>query len=253
MVLWGTAAVLGFATAAWVLSVVRGNATVADRAWGLTFVVLAWTYVATGPSVTARSVLAAALVTVWGLRLAVHLTLRDWGQGEDWRQREQRQRTRNFSWTSLLTVFWFQASGAVLVGLPLLAAVREGQPSSLGWLDGAGVAVWATGFLLEAVADLQLARFSSQPDNRGRVLDAGLWRYSRHPNYFGDAVMWWGLGLLGLAAGAWWALVGPATMLVILLRFSGVAVMEPHLQATRGAAHADYVARTSAFVPRPPR
>jgi steroid 5-alpha reductase family enzyme len=130
-----------------------------------------------------------------------------------------------------------------------LAALRGG---ALGWLDGAAVAAWLTGFAFETVGDLQLRRFRADPANRGRALDTGLWRYTRHPNYFGDALLWWGLGLLGVAAGAPWTLFAPALMTFLLLRVSGVALLEKDI-AERRPAYRDYVARTNAFLPWFPR
>lgn len=199
-----------------------------------------------------RGYVAAILVTVWGLRLSTYLTWRNWGRGEDWRYSQMRARSRgSFEVKSLFTVFWLQGVAAWGVGLPVATAVRTGQPDSLGWLDGVGAVVWAVGFGFEAIGDFQLAQFRPDPSNRGRVLDHGLWRYTRHPNYFGDATQWWGLGLIGLAAGAWWSLLGPARMTFVLLRMTGVFETERHLRESRGAAYEDYIRRTSVFLPRP--
>ena len=250
----GLASVLALMTVAWAISVVRRNAGVADWAWGLAFVVLAWVYVAAAEDPTARSLLAAGLATVWGLRLSAYLTWRGWSRGEDWRYAKMRERSPgSFAARSLVTVFWAQAVAAWGVGVPLAAAVRPGQSEALGLLDMVGVAVWAVGFVFECAGDVQLARFRSDPANRGRVLDSGLWRYTRHPNYFGDAVQWWGLGVIGVAAGAWWSLLGPLGMTFVLLRVTGVLATERHLRESRGAAYEEYVRRTSAFIPWLPR
>jgi steroid 5-alpha reductase family enzyme len=193
-------------------------------------------------------------VTVWGLRLSAYLTWRNWGKGEDWRYRRMRERSpRGFPARSLVTVFWTQAVAAWGVGLPLLAAVGPEQPRDLGWLDWLGALLWAIGVSFEAIGDLQLARFKAAPRRGGGVLDTGLWRYTRHPNYFGDALLWWGLGLIGLAAGAWWSVLGPAGMTVFLVRVTGVTVTEEHMRRTREDAYVDYVRRTSSFIPLPPR
>jgi steroid 5-alpha reductase family enzyme len=248
--LTGLVSVLALMTVTWVISVVRRDVSIVDRVWGLAFVVLAWVYVVAVEDPTSRSFLAAGLVTVWGLRLSAYLTWRSWSKGEDWRYGQMRERAGgSFAIQSLFTVFWLQGLVAWGVALPLAAAVRAGQPESLGWLDAVGVLVWMTGFLFEAVGDLQLARFRANPANRGAVLDTGLWRYTRHPNYFGDAVQWWGLGLIGVAAGAWWSLLGPLGMTIVLLRVTGVFATEKHLRETRGTAYGEYVRRTSAFVP----
>ena len=138
------------------------------------------------------------------------------------------------------------------MGLPLFAVVSDSQPP-LGAVDAVGVALWAVGFAIEAIADRQLSRFRVDPTSRGLVFDSGLWRFSRHPNYFGDALQWTGLGVLGVAAGEWWALLSPVMMLAILLRISGIAVMDQHLRASRGDKYDEYVRTTSAFVPLPRR
>ena len=253
-VAWGLVGAVGLMTVAWILSLLSRNASIVDRVWGAVFVLLAWTYVATADRVTARTVLAAVLVSVWGLRLTVHICRRDWGKGEDWRQRELRDRwPRAFPLVSLLSLFWLQAVAAVGVSVPLLAVTDAHQPRALGALDVAGVLVWAVGLGFEVVGDRQLARFRRDPGHHDRILDHGLWRYSRHPNYFGDAVQWWGLGILGLAAGPWWSVLGPLGMTIVLLRVTGVPAMDEHMRRTRGQAYDDYVARTSAFIPRRPR
>lgn len=134
----------------------------------------------------------------------------------------------------------------------MLAAVSEGQPP-LAWLDAVGVILWLGGITSETVADLQLARFRGEPANRGRVLKKGLWRYSRHPNYFGELLVWVGIALIGVAAGAWWALFSPILVAVIILRVSGVAAMDRHLAISRGQEYAEYVRTTSALIPLPRR
>lgn len=252
----GLAAVLVLMTAVWISSLVRRDASLVDRFWGSAFVVLAWVYFVVAPHggpPGARHWLVPALATLWGLRLSVYLTWRNWGQGEDFRYVQMRSRDRSFAWTSLIKVFWLQAAIAWIVGLPLLQVHRTARPESLVWLDLLGVVFFAIGFLFEAVGDLQLTRFKADPANRGRVLDTGLWRYTRHPNYFGNAMIWWGFALIALATpGGWWSLIGPAVMTFFLVRISGVALLEKTLVETK-PAYRDYVRRTSAFFPRPPR
>lgn len=253
-VLTGLAAVIGLMTIVWVLSLLRRNASLVDGVWGAACALLAWVYLVRSPTVTTRSLLAAILVTIWGLRLSVYLFRRSWIGGEEWRYRRLRERNPSgFPVTSLFTVFWFQAFPAVGVTLPLLATVDPSQLKSLSPLDGIGAALWLAGFLFEAVGDWQLARFRAGPGNEGRVLDRGLWRFTRHPNYFGDAVQWWGLGLIGLAAGPWWALLGPAGMTIVLLWVTGTVPTEKHLRESRGSGYEDYIRRTSPFLPWPPR
>jgi steroid 5-alpha reductase family enzyme len=252
VVLWGTVALLLVSTAGWIASAVRRNANVVDQLWGVAQITLAATCLVAGDERAPRSWLCAALVTVWGLRLTIHLATRDRGRGEDFRHASARDRDPRFVWRSLPLTFWFQLVGGGLgVGLPMFAVVDGGQPD-LGWLDAVGAAVWAAGLATEATADLQLARFR-RTRTPGAVLDTGLWRYSRHPNYFGEVVVWTGVALLGVAAGAWWALVSPLVVLVVIVRVSGIAVMDEHLRATRGERYAEYVRTTSAFVPLPKR
>jgi steroid 5-alpha reductase family enzyme len=137
-----------------------------------------------------------------------------------------------------------------VISLPLLAAVNSTTP--LGWLDAIGAAVWLLGMVFEAGGDWQLARFKADPANRGKVLDSGLWRYTRHPNYFGDFCVWWGLFLIALAGGGWWSVIGPLVMSGLLLKVSGVVLLEKDI-GERRPAYRDYVRRTSAFFPAPPR
>jgi steroid 5-alpha reductase family enzyme len=195
-----------------------------------------------------------ALTTVWGVRLAVYLAWRDRGKEEDFRYQELRRRYGDrFPFMSLFLVFGFQGLGMWTVSLPVQTAQVPDSPSGLTELDFAGIAVWSVGMLFETLGDLQLARFRADPRNRGKVLDRGLWRYTRHPNYFGDFCVWCGLYLLALATGeAWWSVIGPLTMLFVLLRLSGVPVMEQHLRRQR-EGYQDYVQHTSAFFPWPIR
>lgn len=248
----GLGVVLGLGFLLWLLSLARRDASIVDIAWGPGFVVLAWLYREPGSAAAARSWIVPALVTIWGLRLALHIFRRNHGRGEDPRYRAMRRRWgRRFPLVSLGTVFWLQGVVMWVVAMPL----RQAQSSSAGWswLDGLGLALFATGFAFEAVGDHQLARFRADPRNAGRVLDRGLWRYTRHPNYFGDALLWWGLGCFALATpGGAWTLVGPALMTLLIVRVSGVALLERGLRESR-PEYAAYVRRTSAFIPWRPR
>lgn len=253
VVLWTAVALFVLSTTAWLLSIRRANANVVDQIWGIAQVCVASVCLLVGETTTARSWLCAALVTVWGLRLTIYLTIRDRGRGEDWRHREARRSKPGFHWRSLPEIFWFQLIGGGLgVGLPMFAAVSEGQPP-LGWVDAVGTTLWFGGLTIETIADLQLERFRRDTANRGRVLNEGLWRHSRHPNYFGELLVWIGIATVGVAAGAWWSLFSPVLVAVIILRVTGVAAMDRHLAATRGREHADYVRTTSALIPLPKR
>lgn len=247
----GLVVLLCLAAVGWLVSLPRRNVTVVDSLWALLFVAAAATYAALSPAAGGRAVLVLALVAVWALRLAAYLSWRNWGEPEDRRYREIRRRNQpGFEFKSLYLVFGLQAVLAWIVSLPLLAAVAA--PVPLDAIDLAGVVVWALGFGFESIADWQLARFRRDPANRRRVMDRGLWRYTRHPNYFGECCVWWGFYLLAVAAGGWWAVPGPVVMTLLLLRVSGVALLEKNI-AERRPAYSEYVQRTNAFFPGPPR
>lgn len=238
--------------ALWGASLRLRDVSIVDVFWGPGFTAIAWTAVTVAGG-SPRGLLAALLATVWGLRLCLHLGLRKRGHGEDRRYATMRAaRGPRFATESLVTVFLLQAALMWVISLPLQAAAWLGAGRPLGLLDAVSALVVLTGVGIEAAADAQLARFLSRPDSSGRVMQEGLWRWSRHPNYFGDFVTWWGLGLLGVAAGAAYTLVGPALMSVLLLRVSGVSLLEKTIGARR-PEYAEYTARTSAFFPWPPR
>ena len=247
------AVALALMTAVWTVSVRAKDASLVDRWWGPGFAVAAWTWVFAMGATSPRAITLAALVTTWGVRLGVHITRRNSGHGEDPRYSAMRTGSpHSFWWTSLITVFWLQAVLLWVVALPLFAALQPHAPRAWGWLDTLGVLLWCIGFGFEAIGDAQLAAFKRDPANRGRVMDQGLWRFTRHPNYFGDAAVWWGFAMFALSTpGAWWTLVGPAIMTTLLMRVSGVALLEKQMGARPG--YAEYVARTSAFFPRPPK
>ena len=253
LTVWFTAlpALLAAAALTWIVSVARRNVTIVDTLWSLLFVLAAAMYAWAAAPPTRRAWLVLAMVGAWGLRLAVYLAWRNWGHEEDHRYRAIRLRNEpNFALKSLWLIFGFQALLAWLISLPLAGAISGDAP--LGPLDVLGVALWAVGLFFEAVGDWQLARFKADPHNAGRVMDRGLWRYTRHPNYFGDFCVWWGLYLVAASAGAWWSIVGPLVMSFLLLRFSGVTLLESDIGARR-PAYAEYVRRTNTFFPGPPR
>ena len=261
------AAVIAMMVVLWLISVVVHDASIVDPFWGAAFVLIAWSQFVTwfylsGPacdtspcrSFTDVGVLLPILVTIWGLRLSIYLGRRNLGKGEDFRYQAMRRRYgARFPLISLFIVFLLQAGLAWVVSLPVQAGIQGSDRVSLGSpLVLAGVVLWATGLAFETVGDLQLARFKRDPANKGQVLDRGLWRYTRHPNYFGDAVQWWGLWLFAAAAGAWWTAISPAVMTFLLLRVSGVAMLEKRLKKTR-PEYEEYCRRTSSFFPMPPR
>ncbi len=239
------------AFAVWGLSLVLHDVSIVDSVWSLFFLAAALTYIGNAPPDAARAWLVLALVAAWALRLSAYLTWRNWGEPEDRRYAAMREKHgAGFPLTSLVIVFVLQAVLAWIIAMPLYPAMTGAWP--IGPLDYLGAALVVVGIGFETVADLQLARFKSRPENEGRVLDTGLWRYSRHPNYFGDFCVWWGFYLIALSAGGWWTVFAPLLMTVLLLRVSGVALLEKDI-GERRPRYADYVARTSAFFPRPPR
>ena len=195
-----------------------------------------------------------ALVTIWALRLAVHIGARNIGHGEDFRYAAWRAQNPDTLWLrGYFKVFLLQGVIAWIVAMPLYYAITSALPVHFTLWDQLGALVFAAGFLFEAIGDEQLRRFKADPSNKGRVMNTGLWRYTRHPNYFGEAVLWWGLGLIGAATpNGWIGLVGPAIITFLLIRVSGVAMLEKTLRETK-PGYAEYIARTPAFFPRLPR
>jgi steroid 5-alpha reductase family enzyme len=239
---------------AWLLSIYLRNVAIVDSFWSLMILLQAAVYVTGGAGVevaSPRAVLILVLVSVWALRLSIHITWRNRRQGEDRRYQAIRARNEpNFAFKSLYLVFLLQAALAWIISLPLLGAVQGA--SALAPLDYIGAALWALGFLFEAGGDWQLATFKADPANRGRVMDQGLWAYTRHPNYFGEFCLWWGFYLIAFSAGAWWSIASPALMSVLLIRVSGVRLLEKDI-GNRRPGYPDYVRRTNAFFPAMPR
>lgn len=239
------------ATFVWGISLAQRNVTIVDTLWSVLFVIAAWTYARHVESGNPRTVLVLALVTLWSLRLAIYLGWRSHGKPEDRRYVAIRKRNEpNFAFKSLYRVFGIQALLAWLISLPLLGAALGTKPLEL--LDDIGAALVFVGVFFETVGDWQLTRFKADPANAGQVMDRGLWRYTRHPNYFGDFCVWWGFFLIALSAGAWWSFIGPLLMSILLLRVSGVTLLEKDI-AERRPGYAEYVRRTNAFFPGPPR
>jgi steroid 5-alpha reductase family enzyme len=251
----GLLAILILMAALWLLSLVVRNASIVDMFWGPGFVFAALIYVLLTPEVNGgdRRLLIAALVGLWGLRLGLHIANRNIGQGEDFRYAVWREEHGSrWWWRSLFQVFVLQGILMWIVSAPLLAALYLQASPGLGILDGVAIAVWAIGFAFEAGGDWQLMRFKRDPANKRKVMDRGMWRFTRHPNYFGDALQWWAFWLIAVAAGGWWTVFSPLLMTLLLVRVSGVAMLEQSLHNTR-PQYREYVRRTSAFIPWFPR
>ena len=236
----------------WVVSLLRRDVSIIDIFWGCGFVLVTWISLATADRLQPGSGLLALMVTLWGLRLAGYLAWRKSGKPEDYRYvAMRRQHGKRFPLVSLVTVFGLQGILIWIISLP----IQVGISSAPGWPWAAslGVTLWSIGLFFESVGDYQLARFKADPANRGRVLDRGLWRYTRHPNYFGDFLVWWGIYLVAMQPSSWWwTVVGPLLMSVLLIRVSGVKLLESSLQ-TRVTGYDQYIRNTSAFFPRPPK
>jgi steroid 5-alpha reductase family enzyme len=237
----------------WVVGTRRRDVGIVDVFWGLGFSMTAWCAAAMNGPPAWRVVVAACLTTVWGLRLSLHLLRRNRGREEDRRYAAMRKQWGpRFTWVSLATVFLLQAALLWFIAWPLQVLAVTNSRDPFGALDAAGIGLWAFGFCFEAVGDLQLARFRADPRNSRRVLDRGLWRYTRHPNYFGDFCVWWGLYFLSAGGGASWTIASPVVMSWLLLRVSGVALLESTIRDRR-PEYAAYQARTNAFFPGPPK
>jgi steroid 5-alpha reductase family enzyme len=247
----GLVVVLGAMTLLWVVSLRLGDASIVDPFWGPGFALVTATYLVVDGRFVERGLLAFVLVTAWAARLGWHLLRRNRREGEDKRYAAMRE-AGGPGWAvrSLVTVFWLQAVLLWIISAPLFGSVVS--DAALGPWDLAGALLFFAGLTVEALADLQLARFKADPGNAGRVLDTGLWRYSRHPNYFGEFVLWWGLYLVAVGGGAYWTVVGALLISFLLLKVSGVTMLERSLKETK-PQYADYVRRTSTFVPWPPK
>jgi len=248
VLLAGAAALAASFVVLWLISLVVRDASIVDPFWGPSFVIVTWVAYVAADDPGARGLLVAMLVSVWGVRLGTHLAVRNLGHGEDFRYQAMRRRWGSRFWiVSLATVFLLQAALAWIVSLPVQVAMVDG--GTPGWLAAAGLALWGVGVFFETVGDLQLVGFKRDPASRGKVMDRGLWRYTRHPNYFGDFAAWWGHFLAAIATwGSIWTIVGPIVMSTLLLRVSGVTLLERSI-GSRRPGYPEYAARTNAFFP----
>ena len=245
--LWAAGAVGAVMLALWGISVLRRDASIVDLFWGPGFALIVWVvWVEDDAVATVPRLWLPVLVSVWAARLGVYLTVRNWGEPEDRRYAAIRARNQPFWLKSLPIVFGLQGALMWGIALPLQFARSHAPLGALAWVGGG---VFAFGWVFEAVADAQLARFKRDPDSRGQTLQRGLWGLCRHPNYFGEIVLWWGLFLVALDRGApAWTALGPATLTVFILRVSGIPLLEPHL--ARNPDHSAYRARVPALIPR---
>jgi steroid 5-alpha reductase family enzyme len=237
-------------TILWLVSVFLKNASIVDPFWGLGFVIAGVFYFYTTEGLELRKLIVLTLLTIWGLRLSIYLGLRNLGKGEDFRYQQFRKDfgEKWYWWISFFQVFLLQGVLLWLISAPLLSVQFYSAGDVLNYFDYAAIIIWTIGFSFEAGGDYQLARFKSDPNNKGKVLNTGFWKYTRHPNYFGDASVWWAYGLFSVAAGSYLPLLSSLLMTVLIVKVSGVSLLEKTLKNTK-PQYKDYVEKTSAFFP----
>jgi steroid 5-alpha reductase family enzyme len=242
--------IVAMSTIMWLISIPLKNASIVDIFWGIGFVIVCAFYFLNTEGFESRKIMLMALVAIWGLRLSIYIGWRNHGKGEDYRYQQFRKDygAERYWWFSFFQVFLLQGILIWIISAPLLAAQYYGSNQPLGWLDLVALIVWIIGFIFEAGGDFQLAKFKADSANKGKVLNKGLWRYTRHPNYFGDATVWWSYGLFSLAVGSFWPLIGPVLMTALIVKVSGVAMLERTLKNSK-PEYKKYVQSTSAFIP----
>lgn len=234
----------------WILSVIIKNVSIIDAYWGTGFIVLNGFYLYVTGNITPQTVLVMSLLTIWGLRLSLYLLWRNWGKGEDYRYQQFRKDygPERYWWFSFFQVFLLQGSLVAIVSVPVLATILYSNTLVLSLYDYLVACIWLVGFVFESVGDYQLARFKASNRDKDQVLNSGLWKYTRHPNYFGNAVIWWSFGLFGVIAGNYLTLLGPLVMNWLLLKVSGVSMLERTLVETK-PKYREYTRKTNAFIP----
>lgn len=247
---WNLVAVTGMMFCGWLLSLVYKNVSLVDSLWGLGFVLIVWITCSLSEGYSGRKALIIALTTVWGLRLSAHLAWRNWGKGEDPRYGGWRRASGDRFWiVSLFKVFLLQALFLWVIALTIQYGQISPQPAHFTWLDLLGFILWLIGFFFESISDWQLARFKADAASKGKVMDRGLWAYSRHPNYFGECLIWWGLFLIALSTPvSWWTVISPIVITAVLLKMTGIPLMEKTIVDNR-PGYSDYIRRTPAFFP----
>lgn len=246
--LYSALAIFLYMTIIFGIALVKKDNSIADIAWGFGFILVAALTLFLEKGLTARQVVIAVLVFVWGTRLAVHITARNKGRGEDFRYAEWRRKWgKSFVLRTYLQVFILQGFFLLVIAYPIIL-VHYSREEGITVLDIIGTLIWTIGFIFEAAGDFQLLQFKRDPMNKGKIMNRGLWKFTRHPNYFGESVMWWGIFLIALSAkNGWTALVSPVLMTFLLLRVSGVVLLEKKYAGNKD--YAEYARKTSAFIP----
>jgi steroid 5-alpha reductase family enzyme len=237
-------------TILWIVSVIIKNVSIVDIFWGLGFVITSVFYFLKSDGNDLRKITVLILTGLWGLRLTAYLAWRNIGKGEDFRYKQFRKNygEKRYWWISYFQTFLLQGILMWLISAPLLAAMHYGKEMAPGILDYIGIALWIIGFMFEAGGDWQLAAFKKNPANKGKVLGSGFWKYTRHPNYFGDSSVWWGFAFFSLAAGSYLPVLGSLLMTLLIIKVSGVALLEKSLKNQK-PEYLEYTRKTSAFFP----
>ncbi|MCW8988808.1 MAG: DUF1295 domain-containing protein [Gammaproteobacteria bacterium] len=246
----GVVVILLVAIFTWLLSLFLKDVSIVDSAWSFMFLASAIYYYLSLELINLKENIFFILVVLWALRLATHLTWRNWGEPEDRRYQDIRKKySPNFGVKSLFIIFVFQAILAAVISLPIVSVLGiKSEPVNLGIIEYAAILIWLAGFTYESVADWQLAKFKSDNSNQNKVMNTGLWRNSRHPNYFGEFLIWWGFYLYAFSSGPWWIIVSPLLISWLLLKFSGVVMLEETI-VKRRPDYQEYIDKTNAFFP----
>ena len=247
---WNIFAILIIMFMGWIVSLIYKNVTIMDSIWGLGFVIISWVTFFLSDGYAVRKGLLTILVTFWGVRLVIYLTLRNWGAGEDPRYGAMREKSGERFWiVSLFKVFLLQGAFMFVISLVIQLGQISPVPKNLTWLDVAGIIIWGIGFIFETVGDWQLARFKANPANKGKVMNRGLWAYTRHPNYFGETLIWWGIFFVTLSVpGGIWTIISPIIITTVLLKMTGIPLTEASILERR-PDYKTYIQNTSAFFP----
>lgn len=242
--------ILALVTLLWIWSVFIKNVSIVDIFWGFGFVVVNVIYAYMSGELNARKILILTLVSIWGIRLVIYLAIRNIGKGEDFRYQEFRRNygPKRYWWFSFFQTFLLQGVLIMIISLPLLGIHSSATSGDLNVLDYLGILVWIIGFTFETVGDFQLARFKKNVKNKGKVLNKGFWKYTRHPNYFGDSAVWWAYGIFSIAAGSYWQIIGSIIMTLLIIKISGVSLLEKTLKDTK-PQYRDYIQKTNSFFP----
>lgn len=246
----GMLLIISLLTILWLISVFIKNVSIVDIFWGMGFLFINLYYFLASDEFYTRKIILLVLVTLWALRLSIYLAWRNIGKGEDYRYQEFRKKygEERYWWVSFFQVFLLQGILIVLVSLPLLATNFETQNDYLNLFDYLAILFWVIGFIFESVGDYQLSKFKMNPNNRGKVLNTGLWKYTRHPNYFGDTMVWWAYAILSIASQNYWSFIGSIIMTLLILKVSGVALLEKSLKDKK-LEYLEYIRKTNSFFP----